>query len=402
MAAALLVLWLQVHNQAWLNHIVVDPVVYWNRASYFLQHGGSWVALGVNEYQPGALWFFVAVSGLAGGVVEFDTFLQALIAANLALIALHVILAWRFGSRSSAYSMLLFAVASGPILLCRFELVVSALILGAWIFWRRGRFVSAGLLLGLATATKVYPVLLFPLLLASAFSDSGIRASLRAAGAWFGGGFLAVGALGLFGARWENVVDAMRFHFDKPFGIEGVLGGGIPLVQALLGIPLRMAPRNGIYGFESDLGAAATFLLEWLWLPAAAAVIILLLRTRCAAKFSEAGALFILFGWYVALGKLMAPQYTWWALSLLPMASADCFTRRERVAVASLAVACLLLGQVVYPLNYSEFIKCFDGDFLFNRLFWFNALKNLLWVAALAVATKALLRNTSDARRCPV
>jgi hypothetical protein len=390
-------LWTQANHPLWQLHIVVDPVVYWQRALSFHESGGTWAPMGMNEYQPGALWFFAGVMAASGGAGEFDGFLRALMVANLLLLAAHVALARIFVSVRAAWLMLLFALLVGPILLCRFELVVSLLVLLAWIFWRRGLFMPAGFLLGTATATKVYPVLFVPLLLVAAWREGRVKQPCAAVFAWLCGGFFIAGALGLFGCDWDNIAAAMRFHFDKPFGVEGLLGSGIPLLQGLLGIPLRMAPRNGIHGFESDLGSAATFVLEWCWLLAFLAVVWAIIARcprseRCAAP----GALFVLFGWYVLLGKLTAPQYAWWALPFLALAPAAWMSRGEWRTLLVMLIAALVTAQFVYPLNYSEFLECFNGSYLSNRIYWLNVLKNILWLCVLVITTRALLRCTAD------
>jgi len=390
--AVMWVLWTQVHDPRWQSHIVVDPVVYWQRATSFFAHDGSWSGLKVNEYQPGALWFFAAVGSATGAPGEFDPFLKGLFVANLLLLAGHVVLARFCGPAISPWLMLFFALLTGPLLLCRFELLVSLLVLGAWALWARGCLSPASFLLGMATATKIYPVLLVPFVVCSAWQQGRWRAAVRVLAFWMAGGFLVVGTLGMWGSPWRDVRAALQFHFDKPFGIEGLLGSGIPLVQWLLGIPLRMAPRNGIYGFESDLGAVATFLLQWSWVVAVAAVVFLVWRRRRADLWSEPGVLFVLFGWYVVLGKLMAPQYTWWAVPFLALTEPSWLGPRCRAAVILLVGGSLVLGQVVYPLNYSEFLAGFNGEYFRNRMFWLNLVKNLLWLAAIAIATTALMR----------
>jgi hypothetical protein len=392
-AGVLGVLWMLAHDPRWQSHIVVDPVVYWQRASSFFAHDGSWSHLGMNEYQPGALWFFAAVGWMAGAPGEFAPFLQMLFLVNLALLAVHVFLARRFGPPAAPWLMLLFALLAGPLLLCRFELWVSLLVLTAWVLWVRGRAGAAAFLLGVATATKIYPVLLVPFLLATAWSQGSWRGAGRTVLAWGAGGFLVLGALGLWGSSWREVRAALDFHFDKPFGIEGLLGSGIPLAQGLLGIPLRMAPRNGIYGFESDLGNAMTFALEWLWIAPAVGIFFLLWRHGRGEAWSEPGVIFVLFGWYVTLGKLMAPQYTWWALPFLALAPAAWFAAGQKTIVVLLLGGGLVLGQIVYPLNYSEFLQCFNGAYTENGIFWLNVAKNLLWLAAVSLASVAMWRR---------
>ena len=78
----------------------------------------------------------------------------------------------------------------------------------------------------------------------------------------------------VFGAKSGDLASAIQFHMNKPFGIDGSLGSLIPILQHLLDIPLRMAPRNGIHGFDSDLGNLTTLALTWMWFPIALAVML--------------------------------------------------------------------------------------------------------------------------------
>jgi len=59
-----------------------------------------------------------------------------------------------------------------------------------------------------------------------------------------------------------------------------------------------------------------------------------------------------------------------------------------------LLISSLLIGQIVYPLNYSEFIKSFSADPLENPLFWINSAKNLMWLVAVGIAASGLFRGS--------
>jgi hypothetical protein len=82
-----------------------------------------------------------------------------------------------------------------------------------------------------------------------------------------------------------------------------------------------------------------------------------------------------------------APQF----VPFLALTPAGWLGPRRRVVVVVLAGASLFLGQIVYPLNYSEFLECFNGEYYRNRIFWINVIKNLFWLAAVVAATLALL-----------
>jgi len=391
-AALVLLLWSRASDPRWLGHLQIDPVVFQTRAVSFLEHS-SWAQAGTNEYQPGALWFFVATACGLDDPRKFDDFRFALLTANALLLCLHILLAAVFGEKHTPWVMMILAAATGPILLYRFELLVSLLVLTGWLFWRRGHFNTCGFFMGLAMATKIYPILLAPLLLFGAWIFGKLRKGISSMFAWALGLFGMTFSLLIFGAQSQELMSAIRFHINKPFGIDGTLGSLVPILQNLLDIPLRMAPRNGIHGFDSDLGGLATTAITWMWFPIALGVIALILRKQRIEGYPNAGDLFVLLGVFVGFGKLMAPQYTWWALSLLPFAPALWLTRKQWIAVLVLLIASLLLGQIVYPLNYSEFIKSFAGNPMGNPLFWINSVKNLMWLAAVGIAASGLFRT---------
>ena len=385
-------LWVTANDPRWLGHLWIDPVVYHARALAFLDDY-SWAGTGINEYQPGALWFFVLVASTLADPGPFDGFLRALFVANCLLLGLHVLLAAVFGGKNSPWILLALTAATGPILLFRFELLVSLLVLSGWLLWRGRHLNSAGFLLGVAMATKIYPVLLVPLLVYDAWRSGGWKKTASicvACGVGLGAVAVSIPALGAHGG---DLTSAVRFHLDKPYGIDGFPGSLIPLLQQLLDIPLRMAPRNGIHGFESDLGRMFNLFINWTWLPIVILILVLLARSWNQRGFPEAGVLFVMFGIYVGFGKLMAPQYTWWALSLLPFAAVERFGKKTLWAIVFLLLACQGLGQIVYPLNYSEFIESFSDTPTAGRLFWINAAKNLLWLGAVGVAMAGYLRN---------
>ena len=76
-SALVLLLWTRASDPRWLGHLQIDPVVFQTRAVSFLEHS-SWAHAGTNEYQPGALWFFVATACGLEDPRTFDDFRLAL------------------------------------------------------------------------------------------------------------------------------------------------------------------------------------------------------------------------------------------------------------------------------------------------------------------------------------
>jgi len=381
-----IILYLAAGHAWWHDHAAVDPVVYWTRALQFFNSGMTWQGLGPNEYPPGALWFFALLASLSG-TQSLEFFLSHLKVFNILLLGGHVLLARLCVSSRAAWLMLLLGVMVGPILLHRFELLVSLLVLVSWQYWGRGNFGWGAFWMGVATATKIYPLLLAPLLGMAAIREKGWKGAFKVVFFWMVGVAVPVGGLYLCGSTIGEMAKAFRFHLDKPFGVEGLLGSGVPILQWALGIPLRMAPRNGVHGFDVDLPAWAVLGLEWLWLPAVLLVMLAILLLPKSERCACAPALFVMFGWYFLLGKLTTPQYAWWALPFLALTPKDWVPARTWRSVMFLVVAALAASQVVYPVFYGELLKEFAGNHLSGRMFWINTIKNLLWLLALSVMT---------------
>jgi hypothetical protein len=183
----------------------------------------------------------------------------------------------------------------------------------------------------------------------------------------------------------HGYLDAYRFHVDRPVQIEstpavvlyavggsrvtgtatvadaynsnGLVGGAAGAVQAVFGV----------------LAAAALALLAWL-----------------ASRRSEprhlvlccAGAVLV----FVALGKVLSPQYVAW---LAPLA-AVLLAWRERMAAALLAVG-IVLTQVEFPRRYGALVAGDDGTRLLV------AARDAALLAALA----AIIATAAAAARSP-
>lgn len=97
-----------------------------------------------------------------------------------------------------------------------------------------------------------------------------------------------------FGAQSHELISADKFHINNILGIDGSLGSLVPIHQDFLDIRVRMTPRNGIHGFDSDLGGFATTAITWIWFPIALGLIGLILRKQPCGGYPNAGNLFVL------------------------------------------------------------------------------------------------------------
>ena len=392
-----LLIW-QAKNPVWQMHLRADTVIYHHRITTFLPNH-SWSTLKENEYQPGALWWMLVPAYFASDNTSYNSYLTAFWAINLLLLGTHIFLAERFGSPAAPWVMLAVATAIGPILLYRFELIVSLMVLIAWLLWREKRWGLASFLLGVATATKMYPLILLPLLTAQAWRTDGIRGALRSLTGFLLGLVAPVISLLLAGSTLGAIDSALNFHRDKPIGLDGALGSLIPILQRLMGISLRMAPRNSIHGFDTDISLLKP-LIDWLWLPLYLGTLSLLLRKVPKEKYADAGALFTLMLAFLIFQKNNNPQYAWWAASLLPMISSTWLSKKTNTFLVLLVSVSLLLAQLVYPIHYQDLLDAFYGGHPTASLaFLVNLVKNLLGIAALLISFLPLLQSQPPANQ---
>ena len=178
-------------------------------------------------------------------------------ALNVVLIVAHFLLFLRYSHRCAPLMFSAFAIAMGPILLHRFELLVSVLVLAAWLLFQRNR-AAAGFLLGLAISTKVYPAIFLPLLFGELLRQRQYLEAMLTGCCVALGAAIPTAAVLLFGGSVSETFESMRVHQLKPISLEGIWGNVITVVQKLQDTPIRMDLSYGIHGMASDCRGSAT------------------------------------------------------------------------------------------------------------------------------------------------
>jgi Glycosyltransferase family 87 len=321
------------------------------------------------EYPPAALPVFL-VPAVAGDDYEatFEALMTALGVATVLLVA---------SISASWFAPLFVAVAPlllGSVFLSRFDLWPVTLSLAALALFLTGRPRLGLGVLGVATAAKVYPALLAPILLAHVWRTRGRREALVC-----GGVFLVAVALIVLpftvvspGGVW----DAFWVQAGRPLQIE-TLGAGLLLAaHHAFGLDLTMDSSHGSQNLEggaADTLAVVSTLLQiaavvavWVWYARGPAERDRLLRA-CAAAVCA----------FVVFGKVLSPQFLIWLIPLVPLVRG----RRGLAASGVLALA-LVLTQLWFPFRYWELALEFD-----TAASWLVLARDLTLVALLAVLT---------------
>lgn len=320
----------------------------------------------VFEYPPYALLWFVVPGELSTDLGGFRlTFgLEMWVAdALIKVLLLHHAVRARTGLRDLvpflAYT--LGSAALGHVLLQRFDLVPALLTLGATLAVAHGWALAGGALIALGAGTKVYPVLLVPIL--AAFARRGGRKGLTR--------FVAGAALAsiplLAAAFWVPWWRFASYHVDRGLQAESLLASvvwalhfaGLPAGWVLVwrAVEVTGPVAAGLVGPGKLLWVATTLACT-----AAATWTAWHLggqRSRSATIAEMAAVLLLPIAGFVATNIVLSPQFHLW---LLPLAALVLFGRPAAPGVEDSAATvpaqalraawCIVAATLIVPAFY--------------------------------------------------
>ena len=307
------------------------------------------------EYPPGALLAFVVPALLSDDESGFrDVFELLMMLCGVATVLLTAVsLRGLEATRARTLGALAFVAAFplllGSVVLTRFDLYPAALVAAALaaLVHRRDRLGSG--LLGAAVAVKLYPAVLVPIALGYVWRRRGGREALICLG--LAAGVVLLAFLPFLVVAPEGVAHSLGRQLSRPLQIES-LGSGLYLAaHHLVGLDVEMRSGHGSQNLHATgtavtavlLGVAQIAVLGWIWLrrPAANEELV---RWSAAALVA-----------FVALGKVLSPQFLIWLAPVVPLVAG----RRGLRASLLLALA-LVLTQLWFPSRYWELARELD------------------------------------------
>ena len=283
----------------------------------------------------------------------------------------------------------------GGLLYTRYDLLPTALAAAALALALRGRAGWSGATLGLATAAKLFPLLLAPLLGAFLWRARGRREAVR-------GGIalaltIAVCFLPFLAAAPGGVWDSLREQGTRGLQAESTPASllvaatrGAWKLGALDDLPMRIdeGEVGGLVTAEiRGPGVAAGTVVSTLLVAAA----VLLAWARAARRPLPADELVrlcaIVLVALLALGRVLSPQFVIWLLPFVPLVAG----RRGRIATIVLA-AVLALTHVWFPDVYRDYVNLLDAPSTALLV-----MRNALLVAVLAALVWPTRRREAPA-----
>jgi Glycosyltransferase family 87 len=314
------------------------------------------------EYPPGALPMF-ALPGLAepghdqdvtpGFRHAFESLMWlcgagALLAMAVTFVAL--------GARElHAWSALAFAavapLALGSVVLSRFDLWPTLLVVGALAALVSGWPRLGSGILGLAVTVKLFPAVLVPLALAYVWRRAGRRETLVCAG-WMLGVVVAV-FLPFVVLSPDGVWHSLTVQLTRPLQIESLGSAFLLAAHHVFGLGLTMTTSHGsqnLSGGAARAVAAAATVIQIAALVVVWALFAIGPPTRGALVRASAAALAV----FVAFGKVLSPQFLIWLIPVVPLVRG-----RRGLAASALLLAALVLTQLWFPFHYWDLVNHF-------------------------------------------
>jgi hypothetical protein len=382
--------WALLHVGFYKHKQVLDTPVY-QQYGNAIAHGRVPYRDFAVEYPPGALPMF-AIPGLAkpgrgqdvtpGFRHIFETLMW--FCGAIALLAMAAAFAALRARRVHVWGALLFAalapLALGSVVLSRYDLWPTALMVAAVAAFVIGWLRLGAAVLGAAITAKLFPAVLVPLAVAFVWRRAGRREALICLGTICAVVVLVFAPFVVLSP--SGVWHSLTGQLTRPLQIESLGAALLIAAHHAWGHPVTMVTSHGsqnLAGHAADDFATASTVLQAVTLLAIWTVFARSRASRDQFVLATAASL----ATFVALGKVLSPQFLIWLVAIVPLVRG-----RRGLCASALLLAALILTQIWFPFRYWSYVNRFDTTASSLVL-----ARDLLLVALLAVLALPRLRR---------
>ena len=312
------------------------------------------------EYPPLALVFIALPMVFADTPFGYNVaFIAEMLIFMVAGLYLSSKLATDLG-RDAKQGMLLYTVLMILMLefvLDRFDVIPAVMTLGALHLFLSGRRELAFLLLALGTLTKLYPALLFPVLIIFLWFNGERRDMLRGALVFIGTGAVAVAMC--MATNPDLITGFMGYHGDRPLQIESVASSLVYLlsIPGLTDVWIQSATDPGSFLSDNLRGplpdAVASMMMPVMVVAIIGVCVLYAWKRRSSSDDGVRLAALAMLGClmaFVVFNKVFSSQYLIWLIPsvlLVLLVSDERLSKRLNVSV----LAMFVLTQVNFAYN---------------------------------------------------
>lgn len=370
-------------EERWYFHLHTDVFSYFERADYFLRNGNL-QNYKINEYQLGATFFFILLS-LSKLVIDFSfqNYVYTLVYVNILFILFLGYIYSKYTNSNSIYIFSLILLFTGPIILFRHELFLIVLITLSLLFWKLHKRTTSLLFLGVATITKLFPIILLPPLLIINLKKKQYLNLIKNVIFYLLGIFIPLTLyLSIFEVSISQIKAGLDFHIPKPVSSESVVAAFISLWSLIkTGQLPNSVEAYGTFGIGYENFPGPFWLYHYIWiLPIGLFYLWLFNKLK---MINERNFILILLSTvllFLIFSKSMTPQYFLWFALLLPLIDVKILLRLPWFSILLFTLCILSINQYIYPLNFSGWIDMYNKGGNLD-LFWINLLKITLILA---------------------
>jgi hypothetical protein len=232
----------------------------------------------------------------------------------------------------------LFCGSLSPLVIGRFELPPMVFAFAAARWWFLGRSALGGITAGLGALLKIFPGLVAgPALI---WELSRLRLS-RVRGFLAFLATLMAGSAGWFLLGGAQVLSSFQFHADRGLEIETIYGGALMAEGKFRGIDVPWVIEHKAVHLAPEWGSRFASVAAFVQMAALFVVLVQFWRTGALEGIRFSGAAVLA---YLALGKVLSPQYLIWLFPFL-VAIGGWTGSRARW----LFLFCCLITSLIYP-----------------------------------------------------
>lgn len=383
---------------SWENHLQVDISIFYSRAYFFLTnlnlHG-----IQNNEYQPMALLFFVFLSPILLIQNSVDAYILAFLFINCLLIFILAYLYVKMSNQRSLFVYSLILLFTGPIILYRFELLVTTFVILSFYFWKQRKFSWSAIFLAIATLTKVYPIILLPYFMIKLSTQKFSKSITYLATYMVTVIVFLLLFFAIFQINFSDLNNALSYHAQKSISFESSWAIVVTLLNMITtGNPPPLETHHRMWAIDRNFIFAPLWFYNFFWILPVGFLYVKFLKHNRSNENLDINFLLLLILTLLTTSKVFAPQYLIWYMLLIPLINTNVLlSNKSWVLSFFLILLITFLTQIIYPLFFSNFIEFFlAGQSI--QFFFLNGIRNLLMVVLFFVLYRNFVKVKSTDR----